>query len=953
MTLLLRIAAARQARLLGLLAGFLPGALLAQAPAATPVATALADASLVAATDELLREAEAFGRLPASARAAAQARLVQLAERRKALLLAQLQRSPQQVASRLLPDAVRARLPAAVQAQLETTQATSGQAFALIEDHFDHGHSQSQLMLQADGQARPWRLHLADTAAGPKDSQGWVGRRLQLRGSRLGEDFIVTDRREVALLAANGSVQPAMAAKTMAATASAVQGVQNTLVILTDFSDKPLACSSADVATRVFGATGATVNRNHVESSQGLVSFTGRVIGPFSIPFSSTGSCDFLAWGEAAEAAALAAGVNPAAYDRVNYLVAGNTTCGWTGIAYVPGRRSWVNRCESTGTISHELGHNLGFLHAKTPAAEYGDASDPMGAARLVQHNAANRVMAGWLAGSAVVDVASGGSYSLAPLELVNPGTPQVLRVPKPDTGEAYYLSLRQAINLDASLAAPYVNTLSVHRALGELPSSPTTLLASLAVGQTYADAANGLAFTLQGLSGGLATVAVSQGGNACVRATPALSLNPASQSGNPGSSQNYVLTVTNRNSSACGSAGFDLSTVLPTGFSATLAASRLTLAPGSSGSTNVAVTSPANASAATYSFSLRAADAGLASNSATVQGAYLVNATSACVRAAPNVSLSPSSKTGSAGSRQYFTAVVANRNSAGCGSGNFQLSLGLPTGFSGVFTSPTVAVAPGGKSTMSLSLVSPASAAPATYAFTVRAADALAPSSQGSAAGGYVVAGSSCVRAAPTLWLVPSLKTGIAGSRQYYTPVLTNRNSSGCGTGTFDLNATLPGGFTGAFTTTRLTVAPGATANTSMSVLSPLSAAAANHVFTVKAVDAASPTSQASQASVQATFAVVKDSTAPTVAWASPAPGATLLKSAGTVALSATASDAYGLARVEFWRNGSLLGSDVSSPYAWAWNLASEAPGSHVLEVRAYDASGNSSRASLTVTVQ
>src|SRR4029453_19509051 len=99
------------------------------------------------------------------------------------------------------------------------------------------------------------------------------------------------------------------------------------------------------------------------------------------------------------------------------------------------------------GVFSQELGHNLSFHHAATPSAEYGDSSDPMGGARVVNHNGANRVMAGWTAGGEILDVATGGSYALSTISAQTAtGSPQVLRLAKPDTNERYYISFRGAV---------------------------------------------------------------------------------------------------------------------------------------------------------------------------------------------------------------------------------------------------------------------------------------------------------------------------------------------------------------------------------------------------------------------------------------------------------------------------------------------------------------------------
>jgi subtilisin family serine protease len=91
-------------------------------------------------------------------------------------------------------------------------------------------------------------------------------------------------------------------------------------------------------------------------------------------------------------------------------------------------------------------------------------------------------------------------------------------------------------------------------------------------------------------------------------------------------------------------------------------------------------------------------------------------------------------------------------------------------------------------------------------------------------------------------------------------------------------------------------------------------------------------------------------DTTAPTTSITSPANGATV---SGTVTVSASASDAGGVTRVEVYADGGLVGSDTTAPYQVAWNTASVANGNHALQTRAYDAAGNvGSSALVSVTV-
>ena len=63
---------------------------------------------------------------------------------------------------------------------------------------------------------------------------------------------------------------------------------------------------------------------------------------------------------------------------------------------------------------------------------------------------------------------------------------------------------------------------------------------------------------------------------------------------------------------------------------------------------------------------------------------------------------------------------------------------------------------------------------------------------------------------------------------------------------------------------------------------------------------------------------------------------------SSAIITLSATATDNVGVTNVEFYVDGTLKGSDNSSPYALALDSTTLANGSHTLVAKAYDAAGN-----------
>lgn len=105
------------------------------------------------------------------------------------------------------------------------------------------------------------------------------------------------------------------------------------------------------------------------------------------------------------------------------------------------------------------------------------------------------------------------------------------------------------------------------------------------------------------------------------------------------------------------------------------------------------------------------------------------------------------------------------------------------------------------------------------------------------------------------------------------------------------------------------------------------------------------------SASSPDATFTTVAvDATAPTVQVTSPADTATV---AGSVVVTATASDNVGVTGVQFLLDGNNLGAPVATaPYSVTWNSATVSNGSHTLAARASDAAGNTTVSSVTVTV-
>jgi hypothetical protein len=115
--------------------------------------------------------------------------------------------------------------------------------------------------------------------------------------------------------------------------------------------------------------------------------------------------------------------------------------------------------------------------------------------------------------------------------------------------------------------------------------------------------------------------------------------------------------------------------------------------------------------------------------------------------------------------------------------------------------------------------------------------------------------------------------------------------------------------------------------------------ATAGSHTFTAVAVDDDGATTTSAPVTVSVQSAPVN--AAPTVSITSPADGSTVVAGA-TVTVMASAADADGIARVEFFVGSTLIGTD-SSPgdeYSAPWRPTTQ--GVYSVTARAFDTKGN-----------
>jgi hypothetical protein len=589
----------------------------------------------------------------------------------------------------------------------------TGELTVLVADDFERNRSELMHLIRDSRTGRSFRIRL-DRGAPAHWHSGIV---VTVSGRTNGSEFYI--------LAASTDPNTTLSTSTASLTAPNATGDQKTLVIVANFRDKSIACSASEVADLMFTSPlGRSVNDLYRESSWGKTSFSGTVVGPYTMDYASTDACDLSAWATAANAAA-ASSVNVNEYPRKVYVMPTNS-CPAAGVADVgvSPSRSWVFTCSLPDVFAHELGHNLGMHHASTPDGEYRDVSDFMGQSEgmIRQVNAPHKLQMGWLPDAQAPTIAQDGLYDVAPLE-VDPATavaPQSLKVYKGDTDEYYYLSYRVAIGFDAILACcEYLDRLSVHSWSG---TGRTILLALLDDGETFSDAATGFSVTQVNHSALSATADIRLGAP-CGVAPPTVSMTPRDHIGSPGDARTYDVSVLNNDAPGCPEGTFSLDADAPAGWTTGFSAGNLQLAPGGNAQAGLTVTPPANAVSGTYTIDVHASDMSTSALTGTASGTYGVLG---CTRDAPAVTVSPSTQTGLPGARLIYGISVANRDSPACGDSTFSLASAVALGWSATPSSPSLNLAAGMTGTLTLEVTSPVGSTVGGHLVSVNASDSL-----------------------------------------------------------------------------------------------------------------------------------------------------------------------------------------------------------------------------------
>ncbi len=119
-------------------------------------------------------------------------------------------------------------------------------------------------------------------------------------------------------------------------------------------------------------------------------------------------------------------------------------------------------------------------------------------------------------------------------------------------------------------------------------------------------------------------------------------------------------------------------------------------------------------------------------------------------------------------------------------------------------------------------------------------------------------------------------------------------------------------------------------------------------HTLEAVAADAAGNSAHSTRVTVTVAN-TPPDKTAPKVSITAPATGSSV---AGTIKVTANATDDTGVTSTELYVDGVLIAADAAAPYEFSWNTTLSTGGVHTLDVLAADAAGNVAHALGTVTV-
>ena len=388
------------------------------------------------------------------------ATLLKIAETRKTKMLTLAEKAPAAFLFYAIKAEMKNTFSSDVQQEIESETTQKATLNVIHIDDFEHRKAEYKYFLDENGR----ETSLYPVGEMPVKTSGTE---VQVKGYRLANKMVA-------------AVSPETFTVVKAAPLPDTIGDQKTLVLLIDFKDSPSQrpFTKEQIAESTFGRT-QDLQKFYKETSYDQVSFSGDVIDWFRLPKDSSSSyyeCTTVRDSDI-QSVILANKIDLSKYDRLIIFAPSGCNRGAGTIGkrdfYVGGLTYRISITWSSfnlNTISHELGHNLGALHANAwdcqsggplygdcRKIEYGNYYDIMGRGGIntaMHFNAVYIDLFKWLDSASTITISQSGRYTLSPLE--SKKGVRIARIQPPGYSSApYYLEFRQGLGYDSGLNDP------------------------------------------------------------------------------------------------------------------------------------------------------------------------------------------------------------------------------------------------------------------------------------------------------------------------------------------------------------------------------------------------------------------------------------------------------------------------------------------------------------------
>lgn len=495
--------------------------------------------------------------------------LLDLAAKRKQILLEEVQSNPKSFLEHKIPQLIRKQLPQEIiDAHLiEEEKQINGNLVRVIGENFETHTEETSMYIEQDAK-NAYRLHFTK----PQQNNLPKNPTIAAFGTVLGNELVVDD----SLGSQNAQIQ------NVASEESSISvGNKKIAVLFFNFdNDRSEPVSPSDVEQYIMG-NNQSVSNFYKENSFNQLNLSADYFGYYTIPFNNHVDCNNYQWALSADTLAYNQGIDLNNYDFRMYIFPNNSKCtysAWGSISDNPAR-TWYNGYVYSYVISHELGHNLELWHANfyncpenapltsCTSTEYGDPTDTMGNS-YYHFNAPHKSFVKWLAPEQEQSITQSGTYTVDLIESQTPGV-KLLKIPLGTQPGYYYIGYRQNIGFDTLLPAATTQGAQIHFA--SVYSTATHLLDTtkqtgypfndhpLTDGATFSDLENGVTITQLSHNQQSVTLQIHIDDTVCRFRPLATEITPNFQSGNIDETKTYMLNITNQNSFVCPSIPINL----------------------------------------------------------------------------------------------------------------------------------------------------------------------------------------------------------------------------------------------------------------------------------------------------------------------------------------------------------------------------------------------------------